>query len=59
LHTVPLTNIIEICKVRELDEKALSAMSKSSQATCCIFCGLFTVEFFSKKAAGLAAQQYF
>ena len=24
-------------------------MSKSSQATCCIFCGLFTIEFFSEK----------
>ena len=45
-------------EIRELDEKALSAMSKSSQATCCIFCGLFTIEFFSKKAVGLARQHY-
>jgi len=58
LHTTPLTNIIEICKLRELDEKALSAMSKGSQATCCVFCGLFTIEFFSEKAVWLAAQHY-
>jgi hypothetical protein len=58
LHTIPLTNIIEICKLRELDEKALSAMSKNSQATCYIFCGLFAIEFFSEKAVGLAAQHY-
>ena len=59
LHETLLNNIIIIRKVWVLDEKTLSAMSTSAQATRCGVRGIYFIKFSTQKAVWLAAQQYF